>query len=122
MNIERVNNELKKKITEIFNSEIKDPRFNDLGIITVMEVNTSVDLEISKVYLSFYNSLITGKEAIKIVQNTAGYIKKQLYGKLKIRKVPNLMFILDESLKYAEHIDALLEQANANSSNKEEID
>ena len=120
MNIERVNSELKKKITEILHNEIKDPRFNNLGIITVMGVSTTKDLDVCKVYLSFYDSEVSGKDAIAIVQTASGFIKKLLYTKLKIRKVPNLIFILDESLEYSSHIDALLEQTNINATKKDD--
>lgn len=111
MNIERVNAELSKQITKIIKQEIKDPRFADLGIITIMKVEATKDLDLCKVYVSFYNSNKSSKEAISILQSTSNFIKTTLYGRIKIRKVPNIVFILDESLDYASKIEDLLKLA-----------
>ena len=42
----------------------------------------------------------------------AGYIRKLLFGRLKIRAVPQLIFELDESINYGIHIDKILRGLN----------
>ncbi len=80
-------------------------------MITVTQVRVSPDLGVAKVYVSLFP--VKDKEAvlqqiktktIEIRMALATQIKKQ------VRVIPNLMFFLDDSLDYAEHIDDLLKK------------
>lgn len=87
--------------------ELKDPRLDDAGMISVMRAEATRDLKYCKVYLSLMDAK-DPKGSIKNIQQTAGYIRKLLFGRLKIRAVPQLIFELDESINYGIHIDKIL--------------
>lgn len=108
MKIDRVNAELEKKITEIIRNDLNDPRLESIGMITVMQVQASQDLDNCKVYISVYGGEKNGIDAVKILQDTAGYIRKLLFSRMKIRKVPSLTFYIDESISYAYKISDLI--------------
>ncbi|MDD4120361.1 MAG: 30S ribosome-binding factor RbfA [Clostridia bacterium] len=112
MNIERVNSELQKNITDILRNDINDPRLDSFGIITIMEVQATSDLDNCKVFISVYGGEIKGKEAIKILQSMSNYIRKLLFERMKIRKIPSLSFHLDNTLDYVYKISNLIEEAN----------
>ena len=50
----KINSEIQKYISEIIQSELKNPNIN--GIISVTKVNTTNDLSISKIYLRIFNA------------------------------------------------------------------
>ena len=114
MNIERVNSELQKRITDILRNDINYPRMDSLGIITIMEVQASSDLDNCKVYISVYGGEAKGNDAIKILQSMSNYIRKLLFERMKIRKVPFLTFHLDNTLDYVSKISSLIDETNKN--------
>ena len=81
------------------------------AMVTVSEVRVSPDLSIAKVYVSVFPSekaaAVMGmlKEDIRAYRGELGRkVARQL------RIVPDLVFYLDTSLDYAEHIDELLKK------------
>lgn len=78
-------------------------------MISVTEVRISPDLAYAKVYLSFF-PVQDKQEAIQKVKDKAGEIRYSLGKKVgkQLRVVPELQFILDDSLDQANRIDELL--------------
>jgi ribosome-binding factor A len=104
---ERVGDLLLKEISQILLKEIKDPR---IGFATLTKVEVSKDLRYSKVYVS-----ILGEEAEKIsamegLSSAAGYIRGELWKRLRIKYIPELTFKLDNSIEYGDHIAQILEK------------
>lgn len=86
--------------------EVKDPRVSKL--LSIVKVDVSGDLS----YATFYVSAIEGHEAtlqsVKGLKNAAGYLRRELGSRLKLRKVPELRFIADDSIsKSAEIMDII---------------
>lgn len=80
--------------------------------ITVTTVRITPDLSLARVYLSFMPiaSAGTAEEGLALVQAEAHFIRKVLAGKVAkhLRKMPELRFLLDDSLDRYEEIDSLL--------------
>lgn len=94
---QRVGHELQKEIAIILQREIKDPR---LGMVTVSEVEMSRDLSYAKVFVTFLNdkdpeAVTTG---LKILNDATGYIRSLVGKAMKLRIIPELKFVYDESL------------------------
>lgn len=81
------------------------------AMVTVSEVRVSPDLSLAKTYVSIFPS-----SKAEEVMKTLGDNVKTLRGELghlvakQLRIVPEIVFYLDTSLDYAEHIDELLKQ------------
>lgn len=80
--------------------------------ITVTTVRLTPDLSLARVYLSFMPIASVGKpeEGLALVQSEGYHIRKLLAGKVgkHLRKMPELRFLLDDSLDRYEEIDDLL--------------
>jgi ribosome-binding factor A len=95
---------LRSEIADILLREVKDPKVKD---VVITSIDISKDLSIAKVYFSTYNR--TAKEGIeKGLNRSAGFIKHCIIKGLRLKKVPNLRFIYDESGDYGQKIDDLL--------------
>mgnify|MGYP002518705689 CR=1 FL=1 len=103
--LEKINAEFQVEIANIINNELNDPRIND--IICVLRVETDNDLYKADVYVSIYNR--DNKETFKALQSASGYVRKLLSKRVKLRTVPIINFILDESLAYSEKINNILD-------------
>lgn len=110
--IARIDAELGRRIAGIINTKLNDPRLSG-GLISVTSVKTTSDLKYSKVYLSMLNIDNTA-EALKVVNNAAGFIRNELKGTLDIRNMPDLTFYLDTSIEYGIKIDKLLKDIKDN--------
>ena len=94
--IERLNSLIRRDVSELLRYEVKDPRVS--GVVSVTQVDTSGDVQHAKVYVSVYGTLREKEETIAALQYAAGFIRRQLRGRLETRHVPTLKFILDDTL------------------------
>lgn len=99
---------LQTDLVDILQGEIRKNYISNL-IISVSKVNVTSDLSIAKVYLSVFPSE-KGPELLAAIKSNAPLIKHDLSQrvKLQLRRVPNLIFFLDDSLDYIEKIDNAL--------------
>ena len=105
----KVGRELQKDLAEIIRS--KGMAAFSGAMVTVSEVRVSPDLSLAKVYVSIFPSA-KAEEVMGILKDNVrtyrGELGRQVAKQLRI--VPELVFYLDSSLDYAEHIDELLKQ------------
>lgn len=104
----RVGELLRSEIMDVLLKEVNDPKIKDV-VITKLDVTK--DLSIAKVYFSTYNR--SAKEGIERGLNrSAGFIRHCILKGLRLRKVPTLRFIYDDSGDYGQKIDTLLKDIN----------
>jgi ribosome-binding factor A len=99
---------LQNDLVDILQGEVRKNGMTNL-IISVSKVNVTSDLSIAKVFLSVFPSE-KGSEILAAVKSNAPMIKHDLSQRVKnqLRKVPNLIFYIDDSLDYIENIDKAL--------------
>jgi ribosome-binding factor A len=98
---------LQKELGEIFQRDQKHLFHNTF--ITVTKVHISPDLGVAKVYLSFLMAKEVDQQMQRIERHKND-IRKQLGNRIsnQVRKVPELVFLHDDSSEYAAKIDTLL--------------
>ena len=113
----RVDEELKRELSNIINYEVKNS--NVTGMISVTKVKTSPDLKYAKVSVSIINSKNI-KQTLAGLKAASGFIRSRIAEKMNLRVTPELVFELDESLVYGEKIDRILEQVMKEINDKQE--
>jgi ribosome-binding factor A len=116
--IERISEEIKKKISRIIRDEVKDPRIARMASITRVEVTK--DLHYAKVYISVLGSDKEKNDTIEGLTKASGYIRKQLGRELQIRYIPELHFILDTSIEYSIEIAKKINEIKKDWENSDE--
>ena len=101
----RVNEELKREISNIINYEVKNS--NVTGMISVTKVKTSPDLKYAKVSVSIINSKNV-KNTLAGLKAASGFIRSRVAEKINLRITPEIVFELDETMVYGERIDSIL--------------
>ncbi len=104
--ISRINAEIEKQTAAIIQHKLNDPRLQG-GLISITKVSTTSDLKYSKIYVSLLN-IENKAEAMKTISNAAGFIRNELKSLMNIRNMPDLSFVLDDSIEYGMKIDRLL--------------
>ena len=105
----KVAREIQKDLAEIIRS--KGMAFFGGAMVTVSEVRVSPDLSIAKTYVSIFPSS-KAEEVMKILDDNLREIRGELGRQIgrQLRIVPEIVFYLDTSLDYAEHIEELLKK------------
>ena len=105
--MEKINTQLQKAVSDII-KKLKDPRLK--GIISVTGVNTSRDLKNADVSISVFDSSdLDFSDVIEILNNSAGFIRNELFKQLDMRSIPRLRFIQDNAMEYSQRINRILE-------------
>lgn len=106
----RINDEIKKEVSEILRSGLKDPR---VGVITsVLKVDTTNDLKFCKLYVSVLGDDKEKEDVMEGLKNASGFIRKELASRINLRNTPQLKFVLDDSLEYSIRMAKLIDEVN----------
>ncbi|WP_250278493.1 30S ribosome-binding factor RbfA [[Clostridium] colinum] len=106
----RINDEIKRELSEIVRSELKDPR---IGVMTsILKVETTNDLKYCKVYVSVLGDEKQKSDVIEGLKNASGFIRKQVAMRINLRNTPQFKFEIDDSLEYSIKISKLIDEVN----------
>lgn len=101
----RVEALIKKNLMEIIQFNVKNPH---LGFISIPSIKVSKDFSYAKIFVSFINAK-DEKQGIEILNHSKGYIRTELAKRMDTRRVPELIFVLDEGYKNEERITSILQ-------------
>ena len=101
----RVTSDIKMALADILR-EVKDPRVSKL--LSIVKLDVSGDMSYAKVYVSAIEGKEKTEESVKALKNAAGYVRRELGAKLKLRKVPELRFIADDSIEVSANISRVI--------------
>jgi ribosome-binding factor A len=106
----RVGEQIKKELSQLIQQELKDPR---IGFLTITGVDVSGDLSQAKVYLSVLGSDEQKQDALKALAKANGFLRTEIGKRIRLRKVPELLFKTDASVDFGSRIDNLLHQLHS---------
>lgn len=103
---DRLSSEFKKEIYEIIVRRINDPEITEMFSLT--KVIVSRDLSSAKVFVSVFSTDEKKRETtFNAIRKNAKRIRFELGGSMRIRTVPELTFILDDSMEYSDKINKI---------------
>lgn len=88
--------------------DLKDPRINCGGMITIIRCDVSSDLSYCKVYVSSFEGYEKAKQAVKGFESASGLLKREISNVLRLRKCPDLEFVADNSMEHSMKINEIL--------------
>ena len=104
----KISDLLRKEISTIILKEIKDPRLQNMNITAV---KVSDDIGIATVFYTLIGQSIKKEESNiihEVLKKLSGMLRSNLAKKIKIRRVPRIIFKFDESIEYSQNIESLL--------------
>lgn len=108
--IRRLGEYIQREVAQIIQREVKDPRVKSLNISAV-QVNR--DLSLARVYYTLLS--LQGdqqqlqQQAQAGLEKASGFIRYLLGKDMKIRSVPKLLFIYDQSTQYGNYMSELID-------------
>ncbi len=106
---ERIGAELRRVLALLIRHEVKDPR---LANLTIHEVRVSRDLALASVYFTCFPDDEGAKEQERLLNGRlAGFLRRRLSQEIRLRVIPQLHFVHDESIARGERLVSLIDQA-----------
>jgi len=106
--IQKVNELIRAEISQLLQRETKDPRLS--GYISINSVETAPDLRHAKVFVSCVCEEEQKKNILAALHSAAGFFRSELARHLKMRTVPELHFIWDESIEHGSNLIAYMDK------------
>lgn len=115
----RIGEEIRKIISNMLLRELKDPRLS--AMISISAVEVTKDNSYATCFVTIFNTESSEEdikekqtEVIEGLNSAKGLIRKEIGQKMKLRHVPELIFKIDHSMEYGNHIDDILRKLEKN--------
>ena len=100
--IGRINEEIQRELAEQIRF-LKDPRVSQVGMVSIIRVDTTGDLRYARVWVSVLDKN-QEKDVLKGLKSASGFLRRELGRALQLRYTPELQFIADDSISQGAHI------------------
>jgi len=107
--VERVASMIRREISEMLIGGIKDERVSQ-GMVSVTNVEVAGDLQHCKIFVSIFGSDEDRSEAMAGLKSATPFVKGELGRRLKMRRTPDLLFVLDRGIERGTTVLGLLNQ------------
>lgn len=104
--IGRITSDIRITLSELLR-EVKDPRVSKL--LSIVKVDVSGDLSYATVYVSAIEGFEATVASVKALKGAQGFLRRELGSRLKIRKVPELRFVADDSIEQSANISKIID-------------
>jgi ribosome-binding factor A len=106
----RVGDQIREEVSELLARHVKDP---GIGFITLTHVKVSPDLQVARVFYTSLGDDKARKETAKALERATPFLRRQIAGRLRLRRAPELSFQFDESIARQQRIEELIEEIHA---------
>ncbi|MDD5018762.1 MAG: 30S ribosome-binding factor RbfA [Eubacteriales bacterium] len=103
-----IESEFKRALSDIIRNDMKDPRVSVMTSVT--RVDISRDLKYAKAYISVFDNEKMKKSTIETLTHAEHYIKNEIGARIRIRRLPEITFLLDSSIEYSNKISEILKK------------
>ncbi len=104
----RVEQQLKRLLSEQIRREVKDPR---VGLVTITAVEVSRDLTHARVFFTPFAGIGDSEASLEALRHAAGFLRHQIRKLMRLRVAPELVFQVDDSIERAARLSALIHDA-----------
>lgn len=101
----RTEEDVKRELTDIMRG-LKDPRIT--GLLSIVKLELAGDYSHCKVYISSLDGLESAKNSVKGLASAAGFIRREIGLRLKMRRSPEFHFIADDGIEHSAEINKKL--------------
>jgi len=108
--VNRIRELLLRELSDIV-AHLKDPR---VRLVTVVDTQVSKDMRYAKMFVSLIGTPEEQREATAALENAMGYIRREIAQRVRLRYVPEIRVIYDNTLERAARITALIDSISEN--------
>jgi ribosome-binding factor A len=102
---ERVGEEIRQELGALLVREVHDP---GIGFVTLTRVKVSPDLQLVRVYYTVIGDERARLETARALERATPFLRRQIGGRIRLRRVPELRFEFDRSVEHQDRIERIL--------------
>jgi ribosome-binding factor A len=102
----RVGEQIREDLTELLTRQVHDP---GIGFITITRVDVTPDLQQARVRYTLIGDDKARRETRRALERATPFLRRQLGGRLRLRRIPELQFFYDESIERHDRIERILQ-------------
>lgn len=103
----RVGDQIREELSELLTRHVKDP---GIGFITITHVKVSPDLQVARAFYTLLGDEKARKETAKALERAMPFLRRQIAGRLRLRRAPELAFQYDDTIARHQRIEQLIEE------------
>jgi ribosome-binding factor A len=107
---DRVADQLRGELALVLGREVHDP---GVGFVTLTRVHMSPDLQTARVYYTTLGDDASRRRSARALERAAPFLRRQVGSRLRLRRVPEITFIYDDSIAGQDRIEQLLNEIHA---------
>jgi len=107
---ERVGDQIRTELSTLLARNVKDP---GIGFITLTRVRVTADLQLARVYYTALGDDRVRRDTARALARALPFLRRQVASRLRLRRVPELVFQYDETVEQQERIEEILRQIQA---------
>lgn len=108
---ERVGDQMKRELSELLRTEIQDPRVPPFTGVSQVEVTS--DLGHATCHVSVLGSKEEQEACLQALRKAAGFLRREIAGRMRLRVSPELHFKLDDSVREGLRMSKLIDETLA---------
>jgi ribosome-binding factor A len=103
---EKVAHLMRREVADILETKLRDPRLG--RTVTVTDVEVTHDLSFAKIFVTVLGDEAERKSTLEALAHATGFVRREIGQRLKLREVPEIRFLYDDSLDKGGRVEALL--------------
>jgi ribosome-binding factor A len=107
--VERMASLIRREVSQMLMGGIKDERVSH-GLVSVTSVEVAGDLQHCKIFVSVFGSADDQNQAMEGLASASSFVKGELGRRLKMRRTPELVFVLDRGFERSANVLGILHQ------------
>jgi ribosome-binding factor A len=107
----RVGDQVRAELAELLTREVHDP---GIGFVTLTRVQVSPDLQVARVYYTALGDERARRSTTRALDRAAPFLRRRIGARLRLRRVPELTFVYDESIAGQDRIEQILNEIHGN--------
>src|SRR5262247_2130000 len=107
---ERVADQIRSELAMLIAREVHDP---GIGFVTLTRVHVSPDLQVARVHFTALGDDKARSNSRRALERAAPFLRRQIGSRLRLKRVPELKFVYDESIAGQDRIEQLLNELHA---------
>ena len=116
---DRVADQIRGELGQLLAREVHDP---GIGFVTITRVQVSPDIQQARVFYTVLGDEKARKNSERALDRAAPFLRRQIGARLRLKRVPELRFLYDESIAGQDRIEQLLNELHASDTVRDDND
>jgi ribosome-binding factor A len=115
----RVADQIRSEIALLIARELHDP---GIGFVTLTRVQVSPDIQQARIYYTALGDDKARSNSGQALDRAVPFLRRQIGSRLRLKRVPELKFVYDDSIAGQDRIEQLLNEIRANPAPSDDTD